>query len=136
MFKIDNTDLLYSTGNYVQYLAITFNGKESEKVYIHTHTHTHIYIYLCIYTSWYMPASQVAPVVKNLPTNAEDVRDAGSVPGLGRSPGRGHGNPLQYSCLENSMDRGAWRSTVHGVTKSQTRLHTPTCVCVCFCVYT
>ena len=83
-----------------------------------------------------MPASQVAPVVKNLPANAEDVRDAGSIPGLGRSPGGGHGNPLQYSCLENSMDRGAWRSTVHGVTKSQTGLHTPTCVCVCFCVYT
>ena len=48
--------------------------------------------------------------------------DLGSVPGLGRSPGRGHGNPLQYSCLENPMDRGAWWATVHGVTKSQTQL--------------
>ena len=46
--------------------------------------------------------------------------DAGSIPGLGRSPGEGNGNPLQYSCLENSMDRGAWWATVHGVTKSQT----------------
>ena len=52
--------------------------------------------------------SQVALVVKNPPANAGDVRDTGSVPGSGRSPGGGHGNPLQYSCLENSMDRGAW----------------------------
>ena len=49
-----------------------------------------------------------------------NVRDLGSIPGLGRSPGGGHGNRLQYSCLENSMDRGAWWATVHGVTKSQT----------------
>ena len=47
-------------------------------------------------------------------SNARDLRDAGLIPGLGRSPGRGHGNPLQYSCLENSIDRGAWWSTVHG----------------------
>ena len=52
-------------------------------------------------------ASQVALLVKNPPANAEDIRDKGSVPGLGRSPGGGHGNPLQYSHLENSMDRGA-----------------------------
>ena len=47
-------------------------------------------------------------------------RELGSIPGLGRSPGEGHGNPLQYSCLGNPMDRGAWRAIVHGVTKSQT----------------
>jgi len=47
-------------------------------------------------------------VVKNLPASAGDIRDAGSIPGLGRSPGGGHGNPLQYSCLENPMDGGAW----------------------------
>ena len=69
-----------------------------------------------------MTASQVAPVVKNLPANAGDVRDVGSIPGSGTSPGEGHGNPLQCSCLENPMDRGAWRATVHGVTKSQTGL--------------
>jgi len=57
-------------------------------------------------------------VVKNPPADAGDVRDAGSIPGLGRSPGGGHGNPLQYSCLENPMDRGAWRATVHRVTES------------------
>ena len=52
-------------------------------------------------------ASQVELVVKNLPANAGDIRDLGSIPGLGRSPGRGHGNPLQFSCLGNPMDRGA-----------------------------
>ena len=52
--------------------------------------------------------------------NAGDIRDVGSILELGRSPGRGHGNPLQYSYLENSMDRGAQRATVHGVAKSQT----------------
>ena len=66
-------------------------------------------------------AFQVALVVKNLPANAGDSREAGSIPGLGRSPGVGNGNPLQYSCLENSQ-REAQRATVHGVTKSQTRL--------------
>ena len=54
--------------------------------------------------------------------SACNARDLGSVPGLGRSPGEGNGNPLQYSCLENSMDRTAWWAIVHGVTKSQTRL--------------
>ena len=56
----------------------------------------------------------------NLPTNAGDIRDMGSIPGSGRSPGRGHGNPLQYSCQENPMERGAWQTTVPGVAKSQT----------------
>ena len=59
-------------------------------------------------------------VLKNSLANAEDIRDTGLVPGLGRSPGEGHGNPLQYSCLENPMDRGAWWATVHSV---QTQLN-------------
>ena len=63
-------------------------------------------------------------MVKNPPANAGDARDVGSIPGSGRSPGVGNGSPLQYFCLENSMDRGAWWATVHGVTKSQTRLIT------------
>ena len=68
-------------------------------------------------------ASQVALVVKNWLANAGEVRDLGLVTGSGRSPGGGHGNPLQYSCLEeNTMDRGAWRATVHRVAKSWTRL--------------
>ena len=58
-------------------------------------------------------------VAKNLPA---DARGAGSIPGLGRSPGGGNGNPLEYSCPEKPMDRGAWWATVHGVTNSQTRL--------------
>ena len=62
-------------------------------------------------------------VVKNPPANAGDVRDAGLTPGLGRCPEGGNGNPLQYSCLENSMHREAWWATVHGVAKIQTRLN-------------
>ena len=58
-------------------------------------------------------------MVKNLPANAGDERDVGLLPGSGRSPGEGNGNPLQYSCLNNPMDRGARQATVHGVTKSQ-----------------
>ena len=68
-------------------------------------------------------------MVKNPPASSGDVRDESSVPGLGRSPEEGNGNPLQYSCLENSMDRGGWWATVHRVAKSQTvlkrlRMHT------------
>ena len=61
-------------------------------------------------------------MVKNLPANAGEARDAGSIPGPGRSPGEGNGSPLQYSCLENPMDRGTWWAIVHGVEKSRTRL--------------
>ena len=60
--------------------------------------------------------------VKNLPASAGDVTDLCSIPGLGRSPGKGNGNPLQYSCLGYPMDRGAWRATVHRITKNQTQL--------------
>ena len=76
-------------------------------------------------TSFYSPlelkiwASLVAQMVKNQPANAEIM---GSIPGLGRSPGEGNGNPLQYSYLENPMDRGTWQTVVHGVTKSWTLL--------------
>ena len=71
-----------------------------------------------------MRASQLAPVVKNPPANAGDARNAGLIPGLGRSPGIGNGNPLQYSCLENYMDREVWRATVHGVTRIRHDLET------------
>ena len=70
-------------------------------------------------SSW---ASQVALVIKKLAARAGDVRDVGSIPGPGRVPGGGHGNPLQYSCLENPVDRGTWWATVHRVTKSRTQL--------------
>ena len=65
-------------------------------------------------------AFQVVPVAKTLPANAGDIRDAVSIYGVGRSPGVGNGNPLQYSCLGNPVDRGAWQAAVHGVAKSQT----------------
>ena len=71
---------------------------------------------------YYASASQVALVLKNLPANVGDARDEGLIPGSGRSPGGGHGNPLLYSCLANPMDRGAWWAAVLGVAKSQTRL--------------
>ena len=64
--------------------------------------------------------SHLALVVKNLPANSGDIRDVGSVPGSGRSPGGGFGNPLQDSYLENSMERAAWWAMAHGVAKSQT----------------
>ena len=64
--------------------------------------------------------SQVTLLVKNLSANAGYIRDMGLIPGLGRSPGEENGNPLQYSCLENPMDGGAWKATVHGVAKSET----------------
>ena len=74
----------------------------------HTHTHTH--------------ASNVVLVVKNPPTSVGDVKDEHLIPGLGTSSGEGHGNPLQYSCLENPMDSRAWWATVHRVAKSWTKL--------------
>ena len=73
-------------------------------------------------------ASQVVLVVNRLPANAEDLRDVGFIPGLGRSPGRENGNILQYSCLENPMDRGVWQATVYRVTKSDITEHGMTCI--------
>ena len=75
------------------------------------------YMYSCI-----SRASQVALVVKNPPANARDIRDTALITGSGRSPGEGHSNPFQYSCLENPTDRGAWQATIHRTTKSQTWL--------------
>ena len=79
---------------------------------------TDIYTYICT-PMWGFPGGLV---VKNPPASAGDIRDVGSIPGSGRSPGVGNGNPLQNSCLGNPMQRGAWGATVHGVAKSQTRL--------------
>ena len=66
----------------------------------------------------YVGNEEVVLVVKNLSANAEDIRDVGSIPGLGTYSGRRHGNQLQYSCLDNPMDRGAWWARVHRVAKS------------------
>ena len=72
--------------------------------------------FVCVFVSW--RASLVAQIVKNLPANAEDAGEVDLIPGLGRSLGEGNGYPLQYFCLENSMDRGACRATVHGIAES------------------
>ena len=89
----------------------------SQIVNIHCVVNLQIFTgHLCV--SW--RASQVVPVVKNPLANAGDVREVGLIPGLGRCPGEGNGNPLQYPCLENPMDRAAWWATVHGVTKTGT----------------
>ena len=66
--------------------------------------------------------SQYVLVVKNPPADAEDIIDVGSIPGLGRLPGKGNGNPLQNSCLGNPMDRGPWQTTVYRIAKSRTQL--------------
>ena len=78
-----------------------------------------IFLYIAIHFFMVL-VYQVALVVKNLPANAEDIRDVGLIPGSGRSPGEGNGNSLQCSCLENSVDRGAWETVVHRVAKSRT----------------
>ena len=72
-------------------------------------------------------ASLVAQLVKNPSANARDARDEGSIPGWGRFPGDGNGNPLQYSCLENSVDGGGWQSTAHGVAESDMTERARTC---------
>ena len=78
-----------------------YNGNSSEALRM-----------LAILSSTESEGSQVALVVKNLPANAGDIRDVGLIPWLGRSPGGGHGNPLQHSCLKNPMDRGSWWAKV------------------------
>ena len=98
-------------------------------------------IYACIYI-WGGGVFPGGSVIKKPPAKAGDTgdgRDVCLIPGLGRSPGGGNGNPLKYSYLENSVDRGAWWATVHGVAKSQTQLsihtHTHTHICVCVCIF-
>ena len=77
---------------------------------------------MCIHISILLWASQASLVVKNLPANAGDARKVSSIPGLGRFPGKGNGNPLKYYCLENPMDRGPWWAILHRVAKSWAQL--------------
>ena len=93
-------------------------------IYVYVYMYMYICMYICTYIHIYIclvdfpgGASGKEPVC-----NAGDIRDLGLIPRLGRSPGGGHGSPLQYSCLENPMDRGEWWDTVHKITKSQTQL--------------
>ena len=100
--------------------TIAKTWKESKYPWTDEQTYTYIRFIL---REWHMAhASQVALVVKNLPASAGGLCAVGSIPGSGRSPGGRHGNPLQYSCLENPKDRGARGATVHRVTNSWTRL--------------
>ena len=94
--------------------------------------HTSVKMYMCVFFEHWCEywASQVALVVENLPANAGVVREAGFIPGSGRSPGGGHGNLLQYSCLENPMVRGAWWATIYRVVKSWTRLKQLSTLCL------
>ena len=107
-------------------LFALFGDKNSECVGIHQLSSFILLSFPCFLKfSWSClkyRASQVTLVVENLPASAGDVRDTSSTPESGRSPAGGHGNPLQYSCLENSTDRGAWWARVHRVAKSQTQL--------------
>ena len=80
---------------------------------------THFTI-LALKILWTEDPSGLVLVVKSLPANAGDISDSGWISGLGESPGGGHGNPLQYFCLENPMDRGTWWTTIHMITKSET----------------
>ena len=94
-------------------------------IYIHKYINKQIYIYLYIYIYtfiYFYLTVQGFPDGSDGQESACNAGDPSSIPESGRSPGEGNGNPLQYSCLENSMDRGAWQATVHGVAKSQTRL--------------
>ena len=95
---------------------------EHARMYIYVCACMHVFVDVCVCVDVDVCASQVALMVNNPPANAGDIRDAGLIPGLGRSPGEWHGNPLQYSCLENPMDKRGWWSTVQGVSKSQTQL--------------
>ena len=109
-------------GNPLQYSCLE-NSMDSGAWWATVHEVKIIFIRKSSYYSFFsMLTFALALVVKNPPANAGELRDAGSIPGLGRSPGGENGNPLQYSCLESPMDREAWRATVHGVAKSQTRL--------------
>ena len=125
------TVFLIRTNCFRKMVMITLYAKQ-KKTHTHTHTHkrtknTHTHKIKRTkntkeHTHKRTKASQVVLVVKIMPDSARDAGDVGSIPGLGRSPGEGNSYPLQYSCLENHMDRGAWEATVHRVAKSWTQL--------------
>ena len=110
--------------------VLLLSTETANQVCVCVRTHTHVCCLCEILAAWSLNiwASQVARVVKTLPAKAGDIRDLGSLPGWGRSPRGGHGNPFQYSCLENPLDKGAWWATVYSVTKSQTGLSDLACI--------
>ena len=126
---IASGNLLYSTGSSAWCSVMTQGGRmrwvgrrlKREGIYVYVCICVYIYIYTYLYSIQLILFPLVSQV-KNLPANTGDAGDEGSIPGSGKSPGGGNGNPLQYSCLENLMVRGTWWATVHGVAKSWTRL--------------
>ena len=112
--------LLHSTWNSAQCYVAGWMGEEFGEEWIH------VYVWL---------GFPGGTVIKNLPVNARDAGEAVSIPGLERSPGVGNGNPLQYCCLDNPMDRGAWQATVHGVSKSWMGINDWACICMAECLY-
>ena len=121
--------VVWVKGEIVLPLILTYWGHHlcSSYIYIYIHKYInkqiYIYLYIYIYTFIYFYLTvQGFPDGSDGQESACNAGDPSSIPESGRSPGEGNGNPLQYSCLENSMDRGAWQATVHGVAKSQTRL--------------
>ena len=104
---------------YSMLIALIFTKKQLLVMWIFLYFSHLSFIYFCFYLSRDSPAGSVG---KESACNAGDTGDMGLIPGPGRSPGEGKGNPLQYSCLGNSLDRRAWWATVHGVTKSQIQL--------------
>ena len=115
-----NESILWGSIHYIDFIKSTLHILWSLKIGDYTYFMSVMFLVsMCMEIQ---EASQAALVVKNLPVNAGDVRDAGSIPGSGRSPGGGHGNPLWYSCLENPMDRGAWQAILHRLVKSWIQL--------------
>ena len=101
------------SGSKMLYIYLINNAYVYTHICVYTHTHTHTHTRICILGF---------PGGSDSKESAYNAGNLGSIPGLRRSPGEGHGNPLQYSCLGNSMSRGAWRATVSGVAESQTWL--------------
>ena len=117
------------------YFQVKKSNEETELDSFKTFPRLYLFIFKMLIVCYGFPGGSV---VKNPSADAGDIGDAGSIPGLGRPTERGNGNPLQYFCLDNLLNRGAWWSLVHGVAKSPTRLSNFTCLsgatCTCCCL--
>ena len=125
---LTNIDKIFKTNFYWSIVdlqcCVSFRCSTSESVSV---TYIYIYVYMYVYTHTHMRS----PGGSGSKESACNVGDLSSIPGSGRSPGKENGNPVQYSCLENTMDRRAWQATVHRVTKSQTQLSDFTFIYIC-----
>ena len=125
---LTNIDKIFKTNFYWSIVdlqcCVSFRCSTSESVSV---TYIYIYVYMYVYTHTHMRS----PGGSGSKESACNVGDLSSIPGSGRSPGKENGNPVQYSCMENTMDRRAWQATVHRVTKSQTQLSDFTFIYIC-----